>query len=70
MLFQSKLCIFTVILCTLVHRFSKLLLSAVFIQKVSEYDQEIPQSHAAVQTNPRHREEELQNINSNKTSVK
>ena len=39
-----------------------------FLQ-VSEYDQEIPQSHIK-QTNPRHREEEPQNIYSNNTSVR
>ena len=32
-------------------------------KKVSEYDQDIPQ----LQTNKRHHEEELQDINSNKT---
>ena len=36
------------------------------IKKVSEYDQEIPQSHTADQ--PTHREEESQNTNSHKTS--
>ena len=35
-------------------------------QKANEYDQEIPQSHTADQ--PRHREEEPENIYSNKTS--
>ena len=33
---------------------------------VSEYDQKIP--HPKLQTNPRHREEELQDIYSNKTT--
>ena len=37
-------------------------------QKESEYDQEIPQPHTADQ--PTHREEELQNIYSNNTSVR
>ena len=37
-------------------------------QKVSEYDQEVPQSHTADQLGPRHREEEPQNTHSHKTS--
>ena len=37
------------------------------LQKVSEYDQEIPQTPP--QTNPRHREEESQNIYCNKSKA-
>ena len=37
-------------------------------KEVSEYDQEIPQSHTADQ--PRHHEEEPQNLNSNNTSAR
>ena len=40
--------------------------NCVGLQKVSEYDQEIPQSHI----NPRHREEEPQNTNSQKKSLR
>ena len=40
--------------------------SKAFFYKVSEYDQETPQSHTADQ--PRHREEELQNTKCHKTS--
>ena len=39
-----------------------------FLQ-VSKYDQEIPQSYFT-QTNPRHNEEEPQNMYSNNTSVR
>ena len=38
------------------------------LQKESEYDLEIPQSHTA--NDPRHRVEEPQNIYSNNTSVR
>ena len=41
----------------------------VWHQKVSEYDQEIPQTHT-LQTNPWHHEEEPQFIYSNKTYVR
>ena len=43
--------------------------STAMCQKVSKYDQEIPQSHNhTLQTNIRHLEEESQNIYSNNTS--
>ena len=38
-----------------------------WLQKASENDQEIAQSHVALQTNPWHREEEPQITNSHKT---
>ena len=40
--------------------------ASLFFQKVSEYDQEAPQSHIA----DRHREEEPQNVYSNNTSAR